>query len=121
MTGRVGVWLLAAGFTVGMAACARPDAPASPGPVPSVPADQGGGESLIGVQGLIRGLDVEARSFTLVTRGGSYVVRTDGRTQIWNAGREVRFATLATGMTVGVRAVDRGRTLLARSIGILSS
>lgn len=72
----------------------------------------------VGLTGIVRNVNTRARSFTLATRSGSRLVRTDENTQVWSSGTRVRFTTVREGMTVGVRAQDYGRFLLARTISI---
>jgi hypothetical protein len=72
----------------------------------------------IGLTGLVRGLDLQGGSFSLVTRGVTYLVRVDSDTQVWNRGTQVRPATLRDGTTVSIRGYDYVRYVLARTISI---
>ena len=72
----------------------------------------------IGLTGLVRGLDLQRGSFSLVTRSVTYLVRVDSDTQVWNRGTQVRPATLRDGTTVSIRGYDYVRYVLARTISI---
>ncbi|MBI2832794.1 MAG: hypothetical protein HYX76_00010 [Acidobacteria bacterium] len=72
-----------------------------------------------GLTGVVRGLDVQARSFTVTTRAESRAIRTDDRTEVWSGGSRVRFGALRDGMVVGIRALDYGSFALARTISIM--
>lgn len=72
----------------------------------------------IGLTGVIRGLDLQRESFSLVTRAVTYIVRVDSDTQVWSRGTQVRLATLRDGTAVSIRGYDYGRYVLARTISI---
>lgn len=80
---------------------------------------EGGRESVFGMNGLIRGLDLRSGTFTLVTRTASVQVRIDDQTQVWDKGTQVRITALRNGQAIGLRGIDHVRYVLARSIGLL--
>jgi hypothetical protein len=72
----------------------------------------------IGLTGVIRGLNSGAGTFSLVTRAGTRVILTDGETQVWRSGTQIRVSSLRDGQSVSVRGYDYTRYVLARTIGV---
>jgi hypothetical protein len=72
----------------------------------------------IGLTGVVRGLNLQNGSFSLVTRNVTYVIRIDSDTQVWSRGTQVRLATLRDGTTVSIRGYDYSRYVLARMISL---
>ena len=72
----------------------------------------------IGLTGVIRGLNLQNGSFSLVTRAVTHLVRVDSDTQVWSRGTQVRLATLRDGTAVSIRGSDYTRYVLARTISI---
>ena len=74
--------------------------------------------TFIALTGVVRSLDAEAHSFTLMTRTGVRVIRTDDRTEVRNGNQRVRLNAVREGAVVAVRAQDCGSYALARTISI---
>jgi hypothetical protein len=101
------------------AGCGRSANPASPtaGASPVI-TNQTAGATSVALTGVVRGLDVEARSFTLATRTGVRAIRADDLTAVWSGGRQIRLSAVRDGMVAAVRALDCGSYALARTISI---
>ena len=99
-----------------------PASPTSVDATEDVLAEQMSVETLsapVGLTGVVRSIDARTHSFTLATRAGSRLVRTDERTEVWRSGTRVRLTAVREGMTVGVRGQDGRRFVLARTISIM--
>lgn len=105
---------------VALPACASPDSPVSPSPQTAVAGETPGAEQTVGVTGVVQRLSLADKTLLVAWRGGSRVVTAEADTVVWSQrlNRRVRFSALAIGQNVAVRGVDRGRSLLARSIVI---
>jgi hypothetical protein len=115
---RTGSALIAALVLAG-AGCGRAANPASPtAGASAVIASQTAGATSVALTGVVRGLDADARSFTLATRTGVRTIRTDDLTEVWSGGRRIRLTAVRDGMAATVRALDYGSYALARTISI---
>jgi len=105
---------------VAMPACASPDSPVSPSTQIAGAGETPGTEQTVGVTGIVQRLSIADKTLVVAWRGGSRVVTADTTTVVWSqrVNRRVRFSALAIGQNVAVRGVDRGRSILARSIVI---
>lgn len=74
--------------------------------------------SPVGLTGAVRGLNATAGTFSLVTRAGTRVILTDGETQVWRSGTQIRLSSLRDGQSVSVRGYDYTRYVLARTIAV---
>ena len=94
--------------------------PATPSPVaaPAATAESTAAATPIGLTGVIRGLDLRNGAFALAARSGSYQIRIDGRTRVWNGGTQVRAASLKDGQAVAIRGYDYGSHVVALTISI---
>lgn len=116
--------LVLAGVTalaiLALAACASSDSPVSPSTLAAATGQTSGTEQTVGVTGVVQRLSVADRTCLVAWRGGSRVVTADADTVVWSqrSNSRVRFGALAIGQNVAVRGVDRGRSVLARSIVI---
>ena len=101
-------------------ACDRGASPTTPtsGSSSAVAESQTSGSAWLSLTGVVRGLELEARSFTLATRTGAWAIRTDNQTEVLRQGARVRLNALRDGTVVAIRAVDCGRYALARTIAI---
>ncbi len=79
---------------------------------------QAGAAAIVGASGVIADLNLRAGTFTLVSRGGSRVIRVDDRTQVWSSGTRIRVSSLRDGLTAEVRGTDQGRYVQAASISV---
>lgn len=111
------VGALALVAALGAAACGSPATPASPSATPVVDTSQTGAAA-VGVSGVIADLNLQTGTFTLRSRGGSRMIRVDGRTQVWSAGTQVRISSLQNGLNADVRGTDQGRFIQAVSISV---
>ena len=81
-------------------------------------AEQMADATFIALTGVVRSLDAEAHSFTLMTRTGVRVIRTDDRTEVRSGNQRVRLNAVREGCVVAVRARDCGSYALASTISV---
>ncbi len=111
------VTALALVAAVGATACGSPATPASPSATQIVDASQAG-SAVVRVSGVIADLNLRTATFTLGSRGGSRVIRVDGRTEVWSSGSRIRLSSLRDGLNADVRGTDQGRYVQALSISV---
>jgi len=106
-------------LAVGLAGCSDAASPASPSSA-GTSTGQVGSSQAVGLTGVVAGLNLNARSFSLTVRGGTRAVVADADTTVWNqtSNSQVRLAALRDGQVVSIRGFDQGRYVLARSIVI---
>jgi hypothetical protein len=111
--------LLALILAVGLAGCSDAASPASPSSA-GMSTGQVGSSQAVGLTGVVSSLNLDARSFSLVVRGGTRLIVADADTTVWNqtANSPVRFSGLRNGQVVSIRGFDHLRYVLARSIVI---
>ena len=116
---RAAFMLLVLVLAVGLAGCSDAASPASPSSA-GMSTGQVGGSQAVGLTGVVSSLNLDARSFSLVVRGGTRLVSAGADTTVWNqtANSPVRFSALRNGHVVSIRGFDHLRYVLARSIVI---
>ena len=106
-------------LVLGLGACTKAGSPVSPSLTPIAASDVRTPAQTVSLMGVLRALNVQDRSFTLVIAEGTRLIRADDQTTISDAGSRIRFVALGDGRRVGVRGVDSGRFILAQSIVVL--
>ena len=95
-------------LAVGLAGCSDAASPASPSSA-GTSTGQVGSSQAVGLTGVVAGLNLNARSFSLTVRGGTRAVVADADTTVWNqtSNSQVRLAALRDGQVVSIRGFDQ--------------